>query len=123
MKALQGREYTGIASPFTKSNQQKTMTADLLAITRDGLWIRLGGDKEVITPVGKIDLVTSKGKEVIVVEPIENWKAAIGQVLVYGSYYPSHQKIIHLFGKCHETYLDLIRGHCEQFNIIITWEI
>lgn len=87
---------------------------------RDKLWRQEGGEREVITPAGNIDLLTST--EIIEVKSIKGWKSAIGQILVYGKYYPSHQKRIHLFGKCHEAFLNLIVNHCKEFNIMITWE-
>jgi hypothetical protein len=80
----------------------------------------VGGEVEVPCAAGFIDILTAT--ELIEVKNIKDWKSAIGQVLVYGKYYPSHQKRIHLFGKCHTSYLDLVRIHCNEFNIILTFE-
>jgi hypothetical protein len=81
---------------------------------------KLRGEREVLTPVGGIDLLTST--EIIEVKQVKQWKCAVGQVLVYSAYYPSHQKRIHLFGSCHESYLGLITNHCSVFGITVTWE-
>lgn len=81
---------------------------------------KLKGERETVTPVGEIDLLTST--EIIEVKQVKQWKCAVGQVLIYSAYYPSHRKRIHLFGSCHETYLGLISNHCSAFGINVTWE-
>lgn len=87
---------------------------------RDKLWRQWGGEREIVTPAGNIDLLTST--EIVEVKSVKGWKSAIGQILVYGTYYPSHQKRIHLFGKCHESFLDLVSNHCKRFDIVVSWE-
>lgn len=82
---------------------------------------KLNGQTEVITLAGVIDILTST--ELIEVKNFRNWKAALGQVLVYGDYYPSHQMRIHLFGTSHYSYLELIRNHCDRFGVVLTWEL
>ena len=81
---------------------------------------QIGGKAEVLTPAGLIDLLTPT--QVIELKLAKNWKEAIGQILVYSAYYPSHEKRIHLFGDCHSSMLDMIQGHCQRFNILLTWE-
>jgi hypothetical protein len=80
----------------------------------------LGGETEVPTPAGLIDLLTSE--QLIEVKEVKGWKCAIGQVETYGDYYPSHQKRIHLFGPCHESFYAIIEFHCTKRKIILTWE-
>ncbi|MDJ0719082.1 MAG: hypothetical protein QNJ54_33460 [Prochloraceae cyanobacterium] len=63
---------------------------------RDRLHQQSGGLKEVATPAGRIDLLTNT--EIIEIKRIGDWKAALGQILVYSAYYPEHQKRLHLFG-------------------------
>ncbi|WP_193197961.1 hypothetical protein [Nostoc sp. MG11] len=75
---------------------------------------------EVNTPVEKIDILTDK--EIIEVKRVSGWKSAVGQILIYGHYYPNHQKRIHLFGKCSPNIKQLIQLHCDQFNIQVTWQ-
>lgn len=79
-----------------------------------------GGKREVVTPAGNIDLLTST--HIIEIKAISGWKCAIGQILVYGHYYPSHQKRIHLFGDAHESFLELVCFHCTPMDIDVTWE-
>lgn len=81
---------------------------------------KLGGSIEVVTPAGKIDLLTST--EIIEIKKVCNWKAAIGQVMVYSLYYPSHQRRIHLFGQYHQSYRLMVEKDCEKLGIIVTWE-
>ncbi|NDJ25912.1 hypothetical protein GS682_30870 [Nostoc sp. B(2019)] len=75
---------------------------------------------EVNTPVGKIDILTDY--EIIEVKKASAWKSAVGQILVYGHYYPNHQKRIHLFGECSVRTKQIIHTHCDQFNIQLTWQ-
>lgn len=75
---------------------------------------------EVNTPVGKIDILTER--EIIEVKKASAWKSAVGQILVYGHYYPNHQKRIHLFGKCSVSTKQIIQTHCDQFHIQLTWQ-
>jgi hypothetical protein len=84
------------------------------------LQVQIGGIAEVLTPAGSIDLLTST--QLIEFKCVKNWKAAIGQVLVYSAYYPSHERRIHLFGNCQNSLLDVITAHCQSHNILMTWE-
>lgn len=81
---------------------------------------KLGGLREVITPAGNIDLLTST--EIIEVKAVKDWKGALGQILVYGTYYPSHSRRIHLFGCCVQSYLDLVKSHCDPHKVLVTYE-
>ena len=81
---------------------------------------QIGGKREVLTLAGNIDVLTST--ELIEIKPVIFWKAALGQVLVYGDYYPSHQKRIHLFGETQEKFLKMVRWHCKKRNVVVTWE-
>jgi len=82
----------------------------------------LGGKIEVKTPAGPIDLLTNN--EIIEIKKVKNWKAALGQILIYGNYYPNHQKRIHLFGKASNGDLTFkaIEEHYAEFNVIMTLE-
>lgn len=61
---------------------------------------KLGGLKEVATPAGRSDLLTDT--EIIEIKRVSDWKAALGQILVYSAYYPEQDARIHLFGSCSE---------------------
>jgi hypothetical protein len=50
----------------------------------------------VATPFGNVDLLTSS--EIVEVKEIGNWKGAIGQVLMYGLFFPDREKVVYLFG-------------------------
>ena len=57
---------------------------------------QLGGQIEVQTPLGRIDLLTEN--KVIEIKEAKAWKSAIGQLLAYGQFYPDHEKVLYLFG-------------------------
>lgn len=57
---------------------------------------KLGGMREVRTPVGSIDVLTPN--EIIEVKIALEWKHGFGQLLAYAKYYPCHIKRLHLFG-------------------------
>jgi len=78
----------------------------------------IGGILEVRTLAGTIDLLTAD--QIIEVKRVNDWKSALGQILVYGQYYPSHQKRIHLFGESQESYLSMVRKHCSKFKVVVT---
>jgi hypothetical protein len=77
----------------------------------------LGGEMEVKTESGNIDLLTKD--EIIEIKLGKNWKSAIGQVLSYSKYYPSHKKRIHLFNiqNC-----ALINDTCKIYEITVSYE-
>lgn len=81
---------------------------------------QLNGKVEVKTLAGTIDILTMT--EIIEVKEVKAWKHALGQVLVYGHYYPSHQKRIHLYGETQDSFLKMICSHCKKFNVTVTWE-
>lgn len=87
---------------------------------RDRLHQALGGAIEVTTAFGRIDLLTDT--EVIEVKEIKSWKAALGQVLVYGSLFPEHRKRLHLFGQPSEWELSQIRSACGEYDVIVSFE-
>lgn len=76
--------------------------------------------REVATFAGNIDLLTDR--ELIEVKSIKSWKCAVGQVLIYGQSYPTHQKRIHLFGEASREFLSMIRSSCAPLDIDVTWE-
>lgn len=76
--------------------------------------------REVPTLAGKIDILTER--ELIEVKSVNNWKCAVGQVLIYGQSYCDRQKRIHLFGEASPSFLSMIRSYCAVFDIEVTWE-
>ena len=88
---------------------------------RDKLARSLNGQTEVKVPSGRIDILT--GNQIIEVKHVKNWKAALGQIITYGVYYPHHQKRIHLFGiENNNTQISLITDQCQKQRIIATFE-
>lgn len=81
---------------------------------------KLDGKIEVPTLAGNIDVLTST--QLIEIKRVVAWKDALGQVLIYGHFYPSHQKRIHLFGETQESYLNMIKEMVFKYDVIVTWE-
>lgn len=86
----------------------------------EGLSQSINGTTEVKTPIGYIDIMTDS--QIIEVKRVRKWKWALGQILVYGLYYPDHEKRIHLFGRCKESKLQTIKDHCVKFDVVVTWQ-
>lgn len=87
---------------------------------RNRIWKNLGGDIEVPTMAGRIDLLTEK--EIIEVKCIKKWKEAVGQVTIFSKDYPKHSKRIHLFGKCSGSFKHIIFSYCKKLNILVSYE-
>ncbi|WP_414590161.1 hypothetical protein [Scytonema sp. PCC 10023] len=88
---------------------------------RETLRSQLEGLSEVITPTGRIDILTDT--EIIEVKGVREWKSALGQILVYSALYPSHKKRIHLFGEAEELKkLPDIEAACLPFGVLVTGE-
>lgn len=80
----------------------------------------LGGEIEVETSVGFIDLLTPT--EIIEIKHTSSWKHAVGQVLMYAVEYPRHQKRVHIFGENEKTNMTLIRERSALYSIRVTFE-
>ena len=94
--------------------------ADIERRIRDRLKAELNGEVEVITAVGRIDLLTSTG--VIEIKNIDNPKEALGKILAYSSFFPEHSKRIHLFGRSDLSKLAASQATCSDFEITVTFE-
>ena len=77
----------------------------------------LGGEIEVKTKTGFIDLLTET--EIIEIKSGKNWKHALGQILAYSIYYPKHKKIIYLFDIKND---EIINKVCEKYDINVKYE-
>ena len=80
------------------------------------LHLELGGEIEVKTESGFIDLLTDD--EIIEIKHGKNWKNAVGQILMYSLEYPNHKKRIHLFDIQPDTN---INNKCSIYNILVTY--
>lgn len=77
----------------------------------------LGGQIEVETEVGYIDLLTDA--EIIEIKDGKCWKHAVGQILSYSIDYPNHKKRIHLFDIEKNK---IIEDRCDIYDIKVTYE-
>lgn len=83
------------------------------------LHAEVGGNCEESTSAGRIDVITSNA--IYEIKDFRNWKAAIGQILVYRSYYPKLTPTIYLFGKAPLELRQLIQKHCDELHIALQW--
>ena len=99
--------------PRSKGRSERVIQHDLAKSV-------FGAKTEVKTLAGNIDILGVN--EIIEVKKIDSWKHAVGQIIIYGHYYPSHKKRIHLYGESQESFLAMISKHCEKLSIIVSWE-
>ena len=99
---------------------QKAEYTDIERQVRDRLKTELGGEVEIVTAVGRIDLLTAI--EVVEIKNINDWKGALGQILAYSAFFPEHSKRIHLFGRVDLAKLALAQATCSEFGITVTFE-
>jgi hypothetical protein len=81
---------------------------------RDWLHRELGGQIEAPTPYGPIDLLTDDS--VIEVKAVEDWKEAIGHVMVKVAAHPKLDPCLMLFGDRVNNF-DRIRESCQRLKI------
>lgn len=86
---------------------------------RDALAKSVKGVTEVDTPVGRIDVLSQE--EVIEVKRASDWKAAVGQAVIYSAYYPQHGKRIHLFGNVPPRDREIVEIACNRIGVRVTW--
>lgn len=72
----------------------------------------------VLTPAGSIDLLGSD--TLTEIAHVQDWKEAIGRLMVYGKYYPEHHKHLYLTGSASCAALKMIREHCDELRILLT---
>ena len=82
------------------------------------LHAQLGGEIEVCTEFGYIDLLTKN--ELIEIKEASNWKHGLGQLLAYGVFYKNHRLRLHLFGTDYVS--DSIYDFCRTYNITVNIE-
>lgn len=80
---------------------------------------KIGGTREVITPIGIIDILTDT--HIVEVKESKSAKHAIGQVLCYDLYKPGRQKVIALFGKVSRKLKSEIEYCCGCLDIDVWW--
>lgn len=91
---------------------------------RDALASLVGGESEVETPAGFIDVLSDT--EVIEVKYYKQWKHGLGQVLAYQSYYPCLARRLHLFAHVGDVetrnYFALAKNVCDGHAVEVTFE-
>ena len=93
------------------------------AEVRDTLCAELGGEIEVETEYGFIDIVTDT--EIIEVKKATSYKHAVGQILFYSNdkRFLNHNKRIHLFDITDSIDIEKISKLCGKYDIIVTTEV
>ena len=85
---------------------------------RDQLAAMVTGQIEYVLPTGdRIDVLTDTA--IFEVKPPEQYKAAIGQLLVYGQFFPDHVKILYLTKLCTPRKLSTILHDCQRQGIYV----
>lgn len=80
---------------------------------------REGGECEVRTPAGNIDVLTAK--YVYEVKVARQWKAALGQVLAYSRAYPDRKPRLYLYGETGGMTRSAIAEHCRAAGVGVVW--
>ena len=99
-------------SPIRNSTREKEI--------QDKLCTKYDGETEIETEFGNIDLLTNK--YIIEIKTYDNWKCAIGQILVYGSKYPNKTKMIYLFDVPEKNKIKAIKKFCKSNSILLKYE-
>jgi hypothetical protein len=107
-----GKYYNSITEINGRNNDNKEKKIQL------NLQKELGGEIEVKIQEGRIDLLTKT--EIIEIKNANNWKHALGQILIYGLYYPTHKKRIHLFDMTDN--IVNIQQTLSKFDVVLTYE-
>ncbi|MEM9009273.1 MAG: hypothetical protein AAGE59_37950 [Cyanobacteria bacterium P01_F01_bin.86] len=99
--------------PKAKASQKERVIRDRLAEQMSG------SRTEVTTSTGQIDILTPS--KVIEVKNVRQYKHAIGQVVSYSHYYPTHERCIYLFGKVSEKQRRLIKKECSTAKVTVVF--
>lgn len=79
-----------------------------------------GSRMEVPVPMGRVDLVSDDPPLVIEIKYGAAWMHGLGQVLVYGSCFPTHAKILQLFGQLPaNTDPTTVTTHCRAHGVAV----
>jgi hypothetical protein len=78
-----------------------------------------GGDREVESPVGNVDLLTDE--YVIEVKHVKAWKDA-AKVLIYAQFFPGKKPRVHLFGGYTRDFRETVERTYGELGVTVTWE-
>lgn len=78
-----------------------------------------GAEREVKCPAGVVDLVRHSPPVIVEVKELKGWKEGIGQLMVYGQYFPGYERRLHLFrtSKMNWRMMDIIEESCNKNGI------
>ncbi|NJL57524.1 hypothetical protein HC928_22130 [bacterium] len=91
-------------------------TERMIQLTLQG---REGGEPEVETPAGFVDLVTDD--HAIEIKHVTDWKDGT-KVLIYARYLPGKKPRVHLFGGYAAGFRTMVEECYGDLGIIVTWE-
>ncbi|AAV50308.1 putative Kila-N domain-containing protein [Acanthamoeba castellanii mimivirus] len=94
------------ANPSYNSQREKEIQEKLLG--------KYGGEIEVETKTGRIDLMTND--KIIEIKNYYKWKNAIGQLFAYSIYYPDKKKCLYLFNVGTND-LNEIKKVCKKYDV------
>jgi hypothetical protein len=80
---------------------------------------REGGETEVETPAGLVDLLTDE--YVTEIKHVKAWKEGT-KVLVYQHYFPDRKPRIHLFGGYNQRFREMVEEILNTLAVTVTWE-
>ena len=119
-----GKDIEGlkILHAHNKNKKPRTDTKRTERMIQIAYQTRLGGEIEVLTPLGRADLVTSNN-ELYEFKHFRRFKEALGQVLVYRKYINPRKSYILLFG-CPKDYRfqsewNQMKSVCEDHGITL----
>jgi len=78
---------------------------------------KLGGEIEVKTSVGRIDLLTDE--LLIEIKNYIDWKCAVGQLMMYSLEYDDRKKVMYLFNVPKDNIMGKISKKCKIYDIIV----
>ena len=82
---------------------------------------KFNGECEVSTELGIIDILTDT--QIIEIKNFKDWKSALGQILIYSTFYPEHKKCIHLFKTRNDKILlKKIEDVYKKYDVHLTYE-
>ena len=99
------------------------MTSEIVIETEQMVQVALqsreGGEREVETPVGFIDLVTDE--YAIEIKHVTGWKDG-AKVLLYSQFLRSKKPRVHLFGGYAAEFKDMVERCYSAIGVTVTWE-
>jgi hypothetical protein len=95
------------------------ITIESESMVQISLQSREGGEREVETPSGFVDLLTDE--YVIEIKHVKDWKDG-AKVLIYALNFPTRKPRVHLFGGYSQNFRSLVEDTFSKLNIAVTWE-